>query len=592
MLLAEKNTARFAKANAKREERKAALLATQQEIAALEESLEAKYTQIKELAERLQYKKANSVLTPSESLNDANEVQAASDDERLIKPLPDRGAYEKALDASLAKKGWSQSTSTNVRTGKKQKSGNHFLLFDDNGHLVCYIRTSESIEDEYSLQYCLFRYGDNENPVFALLVKDETPESMAEKLHNKAQELLHSSKEFDDSKFQSGDDLRDYLEGNGYTYKGGMVWSQYNKGDKSTIKVQLKGKNIIIECIKGKKPIRQAEAILGDKNELIRLLESMKQDTDSEIQPEFFENNAASSAQVGEAEKPIELTGTELGDFDTDTPEGKKALREAAFDYLKELAQKGESVYCSELQSDVHFNSEGAKKHKRLSGNPIKNQIAGSIKQIIAKGKIFKPSELSYDATEKARGIVYHYLKTPIAVDGQQYGVRIVIKEQDKKFYYDLQVKDSIDAILDSLHNETPQAYEANKSPVLRRSKGDTLDFDNIPMLPNRQALFDSADEEGGWVLNLFLTDANGNPIPDEDEETETLPEEFPQQEADKAFLQSITNGSADMNADDFVEKLTAIAERYTGQGGEMEELVEQASIAFMNAEDKATKDI
>ena len=52
---------------------------------------------------------------------------------------------------------------------------------------------------------------------------------------------------------------------------------------------------------------------------------------------------------------PVVVTGKELGDFDTDTEEGKKALREAAFNYLKGLAESSDRVYCAALSAYVGF---------------------------------------------------------------------------------------------------------------------------------------------------------------------------------------------------------------------------------------------
>ncbi|WP_279716306.1 hypothetical protein, partial [Chelonobacter oris] len=148
--------------------------------------------------------------------------------------------------------------------------------------------------------------------------------------------------------------------------------------------------------------------------------------------------------------EPVVVTGKELGDFDTDTEEGKKALRQAAFDHLKGLV--GQTVYSSALKADVGFSGSGAKKYKHSSANPIKSLLAVKIKEIIANGIKFKESQESYSDKEVELGIKYHYLKTVVNVDGVSYGARVVVSEDlGGKFHYDLQVKESVDAIMDSL---------------------------------------------------------------------------------------------------------------------------------------------
>ncbi|RZN58841.1 hypothetical protein [Avibacterium paragallinarum] len=152
-------------------------------------------------------------------------------------------------------------------------------------------------------------------------------------------------------------------------------------------------------------------------------------------------------------EQPIAISGKEFGEFDTETEEGKKALREEAFNYLKGLAESGETVFCKALNANVGFSSTGAKKYKSTSGNPIKSKLATKIKEIIANAKEFKEKEQTYDANEKA--MFYHYLKTPVTVNGESFGVRVVVREDHNgKFHYDLQVAESIEAILDGIDVE------------------------------------------------------------------------------------------------------------------------------------------
>ena len=230
-------------------------------------------------------------------------------------------------------------------------------------------------------------------------------------------------------------------------------------------------------------------------------------DTPSEAEDEQAPQQAAET----EADTaPVVVAGKELGDFDTDTEEGKKALREAAFNYLKGLAESGDSVYCAALSADVGFTVSGAKKYKQTSASPIKSILAAKIKEIIAKGIKFKESRESYDVQEQADGLVYHYLKTAVEVDGNNYGVRVVIRETDGKYHYDLQVKDSIDSIMDGLDIESGKPVGVNESPVSCRNQGiSSLEKNAMPFL------------DGGQAVNSAVMDGVMRLIPEYEGNTE-----------------------------------------------------------------------
>ena len=207
---------------------------------------------------------------------------------------------------------------------------------------------------------------------------------------------------------------------------------------------------------------------------------------------------------------PVVVTGKELDDFDTDTEEGKKALREAAFNYLKGLAESSDRVYCAALSAYVGFTVSGAKKYKQTSASPIKSILAAKIKEIIAKGIKFKESRESYDVQEQAEGLVYHYLKTAVEVDGNNYGVRVVIRETDGKYHYDLQVKDSIDSIMDGLDIESGKPVGVNESPVSCRNQGiSSLEKNAMPFL------------DGGQAVNSAVMDGVMRLIPEYEGNTE-----------------------------------------------------------------------
>lgn len=177
-------------------------------------------------------------------------------------------------------------------------------------------------------------------------------------------------------------------------------------------------------------------------------------------------NRRYEEKRLAQQEQPIVISGKEFGEFDTSTAEGKAALREKAFEYLKSLADNGDAVFCKALNANVEFTKSGAKKYKKFSGNPIKSKLAIKIKELIANGKIFKESEERYDQTEQENKLTYHYLKNNAFLDEQEYGVRIVIREDSSgHFHYDLQINDDgVAAILDGVNE-----INATLLPVTKR---------------------------------------------------------------------------------------------------------------------------
>lgn len=219
----------------------------------------------------------------------------------------------------------------------------------------------------------------------------------------------------------------------------------------------------------------------------------------------------SSLVNVQPKEELIEITGKEFGEFDTSTAEGKKALREKAFEYLKSLAENDEKVYSKALKADVGFTKSGAKKYKQLSANPIKSMVAAKIKDLIARGTQFKDSLEDYEGKVK---LTYHYLKAPLKLEGNEYGVRMVIREDSNgEFHYDLQVKDDL-TFMDSVEMQNGGSVSVNKSDFSHHSQGQS-DLEN-----NNTLTLD--DVSSGYVLNLFVFDKDGNPIPDEPLEDES----------------------------------------------------------------------
>lgn len=239
--------------------------------------------------------------------------------------------------------------------------------------------------------------------------------------------------------------------------------------------LHLKSENEVLSVFEGYRE-EYKTLILRKGIDFIAMLSPKKQDIGTVNTP------------TNSAEEPIVLTGKEFGEFDTSTEEGKKALREKAFEYLTGLAKNKETVFCSALNANVAFTKSGARKFKYFSGNPLKSQMMANIKQIIAKGEKFKESKESYDKNER---LTYHYLKTPVHIDDKEYGARVVIRQDGQgNYHYDLQVIDDIEMIIDSVGQKNgDKPNEVNKAPVSYHHQGFPLvGENNTPLLDDIQA--------------------------------------------------------------------------------------------------------
>ncbi|WP_017807180.1 hypothetical protein [Avibacterium paragallinarum] len=242
-------------------------------------------------------------------------------------------------------------------------------------------------------------------------------------------------------------------------------------------------------------------------------------------------------------EQPIVISGNEFGEFDTETAEGKIALREKAFEHIKQLVDNEESVFCSALNANVFFSQKGNRKYKSESKGelgPIKSQLAFKLKELIASGKQYKESAESYDEKEQRSRLKYHYLKTNAIVGNQELTVKLVIRETpEKTFHYDLQLEKGFDQIFDSVDAEMAtmpflRLSQAGGNCSHSLGQNDLYSYDT-PILDGKQVenilddtefKLDDADSNG-YVLNLFVEykDENGNWVELKDEDEEVEPE-------------------------------------------------------------------
>lgn len=208
----------------------------------------------------------------------------------------------------------------------------------------------------------------------------------------------------------------------------------------------------------------------------------------------------------------IVISGDELGKFDTTTENGKKALREAAFNHLVKLADNGDTVFCKAVNAKVGFNKAGAKKFKSLGANPIKNQLAAAIKLVIQNAELVRKDIPSYDTDEQKRNITYSVVKTKVAVNGEEYGVRTVLRKlEDGQYQYDVQVKDNFEMIMDSVNENGLWAARLTKSDVPQSASNQGLSLD----CDNTTSLFDSVQAENIKSAVAYANSLRANPVLD-----------------------------------------------------------------------------
>lgn len=180
-------------------------------------------------------------------------------------------------------------------------------------------------------------------------------------------------------------------------------------------------------------------------------------------------------------------------------------------DYLNSL--RGQIVFCKALNADVEIRKQGIKKFMSFTSNPVKLQIAYSLLDIIRNGKVFKHSQSSYADNELSHGVKYHYLRTPFNIGGVEYGARVVIREDmSGKFHYDLQIRDSLNAIIDSLNQkENPSVPNFHKVLAVSDCPNILKDINTLC----QEHIFDDIgiSVKSDYVLNLVVFDKYGNKI-------------------------------------------------------------------------------
>ncbi len=144
---------------------------------------------------------------------------------------------------------------------------------------------------------------------------------------------------------------------------------------------------------------------------------------------------------VGDDAVNIALTGKELGDFDTSTQEGKKALRAALKRHLN--AMRGEVVDCPILGDSVHIEKRGIKETLAFTGDPLKMKALYAIKDLIKTAKA-KHEQANHKPENKRAVIKYFKLGNTLTIDNKELSVSIIVEQwDDGKFHYDMIVDET-----------------------------------------------------------------------------------------------------------------------------------------------------
>ncbi|CAN5294318.1 hypothetical protein BH10PSE16_BH10PSE16_00760 [soil metagenome] len=321
---------------------------------------------------------------------------------------------------------------------------------------------------------------------------------------------------------------------------------------------------------------------------------------------DLFAPKAGLVAVPAPANTAIELTGMELGDF-PDTPEGKKALREAAKENLNLLV--GKRIPCPALGGDVEIRKKGIKEFISRSADTRKLKVAAAIESLIRTSKKLA-TRSPYDGDVDKSALAYHTMRAEFTLEGEPLAARLVIKEDvNGVFHYDLTVH-SAEAVFDSTkengHNELRPSSETTSNG------GGAADESAEPSrLASHQ--LDSTIAESGMVFNLFIEGEAPEAVEDDVAEQATVasspaeepvataspstPAEDPQTTADRALFKAVIDGTVTTSDGEgmlsaaLADTLEAAYMRHAGNP-EMDDLFEKAINAYTDAEVAASANL
>ncbi len=278
------------------------------------------------------------------------------------------------------------------------------------------------------------------------------------------------------------------------------------------------------------------------------------------VQPE-------NSSNLNVKEQPIEIKGNELGEFDTDTPTGLKALRQAAKNHLMGL--RGTWVHNKHLDKDIEIRKRGIKETLNYSANPKKLKLLAAIEQIIATAKPIdgvQTIQPNYKPTEKPDALRYFHLGNSATVAGELLHFDVII-EEDKNgvLHYDI--------VMEGSRKEKATMDNLDPSSITNTGTSKTAQW----LGDNHTAIFD--DASSGYVLNLFVFDENGIELDDFPENQDKQPEQV-KVDNDEQYEKPVSGNLNDIQG--YGKQLLAkLDEHYSWNNGHISYSKALTSVAF-----------
>lgn len=242
------------------------------------------------------------------------------------------------------------------------------------------------------------------------------------------------------------------------------------------------------------------DAVIADLKGQIKA----KQDEFNDIERQIATIKAGGMLLTAAPER-IELTGGELGEF-ADTPDGVRALRDAALDRLESM--RNDWVPCSALQALVQIRKSAADKIVSLSHDPRKLKAVAKIREIIAAAKKVKETA-PYAPAQEQNVRAYFLMRSEIVLNGEPLAVRLVFKQDDKgKFHWDHTIH-AADTTFDSAQEKGPSLD--GPDPMATSNGGGVA---GEPVKPTHIGDSHQPEEDGATldsggqgdlVLNLFI---------------------------------------------------------------------------------------
>lgn len=241
---------------------------------------------------------------------------------------------------------------------------------------------------------------------------------------------------------------------------------------------------------------------------------------------------------LAQDDRPIELTGLELGSF-PETPDGVKALRAVAIDALESML--GDWVSCPALGRDVELRRSGLKKVKSTSADPRKLKIIPVLKKLIGSAKNVG-SKPNYDKANSPNIVEYQTLRSLVTLVGQELAVRFVVARDDKGAYHYDHTVFLREVIFDDANENGP--IEMSPLVLPGGNRGCTQSRSAVPEPTRLLSVEPSTKQQDGRILDDSRSNVKSMEVVNlffEEEEAE-----FSSKNPDEQMLSEIAEGSKD----------------------------------------------